>query len=310
MKFSEDRISFDHLYQQFQLSLKLQGKAPKTIDSYLRSFRRLADYFSCHPAKLTQQDLKLYFSDLVDTHSWSSVKIDRWAFKIFWEHVLEKEWNWPKVVKPPKVKTLPDILTIEEVGRIMSTLEKLRYRTCLFTIYSMGLRLGEGVNLKVSDIDSNRHQIHIRNAKGNKDRFIPLPETALNILRHYWASHRNPDLLFPSPYVEVKTMQRTTKIMDRGGVQAAFKLALRDCNIHKKASVRSLRHSYATHLVEAGVNLRLIQEYLGHASPTTTVIYAHLSKPSLTNSEALIQKLMGRFQYTKEKGFFIPNSDK
>ena len=184
MKFSDDRNAFNHLYQRFQLSLKLQGKAAKTMVSYLRSFRRLADYFSCHPAKMTQHDLKLYFSDLIDTHSWSTVKVDRWAFKIFWEHVLKKEWNWPKVVKPPKIKTLPDILTFDEVGRVMSTIEKPLYRTCLFAIYSMGLRLGEGVKLKVSDIDSQRKQVHIRNAKGNKDRLIPLPETALNMLRH------------------------------------------------------------------------------------------------------------------------------
>jgi len=158
------------------------------------------------------------------------------------------------VVKPPKIKTLPDILTLEEVGMIMRTIEKPRYRTCLFTIYSMGLRLGEGVNLKVSDIDSRRMKVHVRNAKGNKDRFIPLPETALNMLRHYWKNHENPVLLFPTPYVAQDTMRRTSKIMDQGGVQAAFKLALRDCNIHKKASVRTLRH-YA----ELGISATALQ---------------------------------------------------
>ncbi len=175
MKKFIDTKTFQQLHQQFSLTLKTQGKSLKTQDSYLRSFRRLALYFTQHPKELNQNDLKQYFSDLVDSHSWSTVKVDRWAFRLFWEHVLEKEWHWPKVVKPPRSKRLPDILTIEEVDRVMGNLEKLRYRACLFAIYSMGLRLGEGVNLKVSDIDSERNLVHVRNAKGNKDRFVFIP---------------------------------------------------------------------------------------------------------------------------------------
>lgn len=289
------------LHERFKREIKLQGKSPSTIDSYARSLKRLLTYFDCHPNELTKDDLKLYFSDLVTSRSWSTVKVDRWGLRLFWERILGKKWNWPDIVKPPRVKTLPDILTIDEVDRIMVALEKLRYHVCLFTIYSLGLRLTEGTTLKVSDIDSARMMVHIRNAKGNKDRMVPLPKQTLYLLRRYWVTHQNPNLLFPAVQFGPAKKKYTKKPMDKGGVQTAFKLATGDCNIHKKATVHTLRHSYATHLVEAGVNLRLIQEYLGHSNPNTTVIYARLSKPSLDNSEKLIQKLMDRFQFPRDK---------
>ena len=132
---------------------------------------------------------------------------------------------------------------------------------------------------------------------------IPLPKQTLYLLRRYWVTHKNPHLLFPAVQFGYAKKKYTKKPMDKGGVQTAFKLAVGDCTISKKATVHTLRHSYATHLVEAGVNLRLIQQYLGHANPNTTVIYARLSKPSLDNSEKLIQKLMDRFQFTRRKQF-------
>lgn len=302
-----DTTKFQTLHQQFQLDLKLQGKSPKTIDSYTRSIRRLVMYFNRFPEDLTPQDLKLYFSDLLDSHSWSQVKVDRWAFRHFWERILKRDWNWPNIVKPPTVKRLPDILSVEEVDHLINTTEKIRYRTCLFTIYSLGLRLSEGVSLKVGDIDSStRMQVHIRNSKGRKDRYIPLPGVTLKMLRHYWVTHHNPLLIFPNMRGGFDTIRSTQKMMARGGLQEAMKMALRDCKIQKKATIHTLRHSYATHLVEAGINLRLIQEYLGHASPTTTVIYAHLSKPSMIDAEAKINQLMSRFHFFgqgKQEGY-------
>ncbi len=301
--------TFVDLHERFKREIKLQGKSPKTIDSYARSLRRLLNYFDCHPQELTQDDLKLYFEELVSSRSWSTVRVDRWGLRLFWERILKKEWHWPDIVRPPKVKKLPDILSVEEVDRIMATLDRFRFRVCLFTIYSLGLRLSEGVNLKVEDIDSARMLVHIRNAKGNKDRMVPLPKQTLSLLRRYWVTHRNPTLLFPSVHLGKWKTGRTQNPMDRAGVQAAFKLALGDCNIHKKATVHTLRHSYATHLVETGVNLRLIQEFLGHSSPNTTVIYARLSKPSLDNSGELVQQLMDRFQFTRRKLLVLPESD-
>ena len=299
--------TFSELYEQFKREIKLQGKSPKTIDSYARSLRRLLTYLDCHPQKLTQDDLKLYFEDLVSSRSWSTVRVDRWGLRLFRERILKKQWHWPDIVRPPKVKRLPDVLTVEEVVRIMSLMDKLRYRACLFTIYSLGLRLNEGVTLKVEDIDSARMRVHIRDAKGNKDRMVPLSKPTLTLLRQYWRTHRNPTLLFPAVHLGKAKKSHTERSMAKAGVQTAFKLALEDANIHKRATVHTLRHSYATHLVEAGVNLRLIQEFLGHSSPNTTVIYARLSKPSLDNSGELIQRLMNRYQFIQRRNH--PDSD-
>lgn len=301
--------TFAALHERFIREIKLQGKSPKTIDSYARSLRRLLTYFDCHPQDLTQDDLKLYFDDLVSSRSWSVVRVDRWGLRLFWDRVLKKEWHWPDIVKPPKVKKLPDILTFEEVDRIMAALDKFRYRACLFTIYSLGLRLSEGVNLNVEDIDSARNLVHVRNAKGNKDRMVPLPRQTLMLLRRYWVTHRNPKRLFPAVHLGKAKRCHTQRAMNKTGVQAAFKLALSDCNIRKKATVHTLRHSYATHLVEAGVNLRAIQEYLGHTNPNTTAIYARLSKPAQDNSSELIQRLMDRFQFARKKLLLLPESD-
>ena len=301
--------TFAHLHKQFKRDIRLQGKSQNTIDSYSRSLRRLLTYFDCHPKELTPDDLKLYFDDLLNSRSWSTVKVDLCGLRHFWQRTLKTKWHWPDIVKPPRERKLPDVLTLEEVDQIMAAFEKFRYRVCLFTIYSMGLRLTEGTNLRVSDIDSARKLVHIRSAKGNKDRMVPLPSQTYHLLRRYWVTHRNPKLLFPAVQFGPTKKKYTDKTMDKGGVQTAFKLALGDANIHKKASVHTLRHSYATHLVEAGVNLRVIQEILGHANPNTTVIYARLSKPTLDNSEQLIGKMMDRFQFVRRKQLIQPEDE-
>jgi site-specific recombinase XerD len=168
----------------------------------------------------------------------------------------------------------------------------LRYRTCLTTIYSCGLRLQEGTRLQVSDIDSARSLIHVHHGKGGKDRYVPLPDSTLELLRQYWKTHGNPVWIFPASGrggIHRSTAQRPTPLSN---VQDAFRLALHQSGISKKASVHTLRHSYATHLLEAGVNLRLIQEYLGHNSPQTTALYTHLTSKAQEMATQLIHRLM------------------
>ena len=175
---------------------------------------------------------------------------------------------------------------MEEVKRILSCVHQRRYRVCLSTIYACGLRLLEGVQLQVNDIDSARQMIHVVQGKGGKDRYIPLPDSALVMLRQYWRMHRNPDWLFPS------SRQGAQGPMHETGVQKAFRAALRESRIHKDASVHTLRHSYATHLLEAGIQLRVIQLYLGHASPATTAIYTHLTSVTEIQSTNRINELL------------------
>jgi len=226
---------FNKLYQRHLRLLKLQGKSQKTIDAYSRSVRRVSEYFDCCPDKLTQVQLEIYFGELVDTHSWSTVKIDRNGLQFFWRHVLKRDWQWVNIIKPPKIHTIPDILTPVEIEQLIGKTRKLRYRVFLLTTYSMGLRLEEALSLQVGDIDAGRKRVHIRRGKGHKDRLIPLPDLTLLALRALWKKHRNPDLIFPNANGSPETIQKATTHMDRGGAQKAMKVVVAECGIKKKS---------------------------------------------------------------------------
>jgi site-specific recombinase XerD len=178
------------------------------------------------------------------------------------------------------------------VRLILSKVRLLRYRTCLATIYSCGLRLTEGTHLQVCDIDSSRMVIHIRHGKGGKDRYVPLPVSTLELLRSYWKTHRNPTWIFPAPSRGNNQAAVANRPMPYCSVQDAFRAALQESGINKRATVHTLRHSYATHLLEAGINLRQIQENLGHNSPKTTALYTHLTAQALQQTQQVINQLM------------------
>ena len=290
-----EQARFDELYEDMEQNLLLQGKRPKAIEAYTRAVRRVADYFDRCPDKLTAADLKKYFASLVESHSWSTVKLDRNGIGFLYRHVLDKPWEWLNIVKPPQVQTLPDILSREETLTVISAIRKLRYRVFFLTLYSMGLRLGEGLRIEVGDIDGGRQRVHIRNAKGGKDRYVPLPDVTLDVLRQFWTTHRNPRLVFPNPNGGVKLMSRATGPMDRGGVQKSLKAAVRDCGIHRKISPHSLRHGYATHLLELGVDLREIQAILGHARPETTARYAQLTEVTSAHAKERLGQMFQAF---------------
>ena len=187
---------------------------------------------------------------------------------------------------------MPVVLSQEEVFRIFKKIKLDGYRTCLFTIYSCGLRLTEGIQLKVPDIDGERGYIHVKNGKGGKDRYVPLPKVTLGFLREHWKTHRNPELIFP-----FNQKPATTKVtVPQRTIQGCFKRAYFQAGINKKASVHTLRHSYATHLLEAGVHLRAIQEYLGHSSLRTTSVYTHLTEVTEKKVFTIINQLMKSYK--------------
>lgn len=227
---------FNELYENHLRLLKLQGKSQSTIDSYSRAVRRVSGHFDCCPDQLTPDQLEHYFADLVDSHSWSTVKLDRLGLQFFWKHVLKIDWQWINIIKPPKVQTLPDILTVNEIERIIGATRKLRYRVFLLTAYSMGLRLEEALNLQTSDIDAERKKVHIRRGKGHKDRFVPLPDLTLCALRELWLKHKNPDWLFPNAVGSPEKIQKATNHMDKGGTQKAMKVVVEECGIKKKST--------------------------------------------------------------------------
>ena len=286
MKTPKEKSHFDTLYQKHLSALKRQGKADKTIDAYARAVRRLADSVEPPINQLSTDDLKSFFTSLIDTHSWSTVKLDLNGLRFFYKHVLDKELPWLDIVKPPKVQSMPDILTPDEIARIIHQTHDLRLQSFWFITYSMGLRLSETLNMTVSDIDRERHTVHVRQGKGRKDRFVILPQLSLAVLQRLWCSHRHPSLLFPSK--AVTNSAHASKTMHRGTIQRAFSKARKRCEINKHVSIHSLRHSYATHLIEAGLNLRSLQQQLGHSDPQTTARYVHLTEKSQQNSAELI----------------------
>ena len=229
-----EKARFDSLYQTHLRALKLRGFSESTIDVYSRAVRRVSEYHDCCPDQLTTEQLEIYFSALVDSHSWSTVKIDRIGLQFFWQHVLKLDWRWIDIIKVPQVRVLPDILTLAEIERLIGATRHLRYRVFLLVTYSMGLRLSETLALQVGDIDGERKLVHIRRGKGHKDRMVPLPDLAYAALQALWRKHRHPRLLFPNANGSMETIRNATTHMDRGGVQAAMKAVVTECGIKKK----------------------------------------------------------------------------
>jgi len=229
---------FDRQYQSHLKHLKLKGLQPKTIEAYSRAIRRIGNHFDHRIDHLTEPQLTNYFTELLATHSWSAVKLDLYGLKFYTQHVLKKPWVAPGLIRPPKSQRLPDIVTIDEARRIFAATRVLSYRVFYFTLYSLGLRLGEGLRLTVGDIDAVRARVHVRDAKGNRDRFVPLPTATHCLLRRFWASHRNPVLLFPNRHRGLAGAASATTPLDRGGVQTTLHKVIAACGL-KKTSPRT-----------------------------------------------------------------------
>ncbi|MFC5077820.1 Tyrosine recombinase XerD [Vibrio thalassae] len=285
---------YHSLYEQHLTNLKLQGKRPATIDAYSRAVRRISRYFDCCPDSLTPDQLKQYFASLIQTHSWSTIKLDRNRLQFFYRYTLNKQWQWLNIVKPPRTQTLPDVMTPSQVATLISHTHQLRYQVFFLTLYSMGLRLVEGLNLTVNDIDAQTMHVHIRNGKGGKDRLVPLPNRTLHALRAYWQTHRHPSWLFPGKGSHLDNP------MERGGVQKAMKRVLKQCGINKHISPHSLRHCFATHLLEQGVDLRSLQVLLGHASLNTTARYTRMTQQKHRDAALAINQMADALSITWE----------
>jgi len=221
---------------QYQLHLKhllLKGLQPKTIEAYARGMRRIGEYFSYRVGDLGEAELVEYFTDLMASHSWSGVKLDLYGWKFFTEHVLHKPWVAPNFIRPPKVSRVPDIVSVAEAQALSDATRVLSYRVFFFTLYSLGLRLGEGLALTVADIDAQRMRVHVRDAKGNRDRLVPLPEATLRVLRGHWRVHQHPRLLFPNRAGGLAGARAASSPLDRGGVQRALHQVAAGCGLKK-----------------------------------------------------------------------------
>lgn len=282
------------LRQRMIEDLQLRGYSESTQTLYVNSVRQLCEHYGKPPGRITEEDLRKYFLYGKNEKKWSrsTSTIALCGIKFFFENTLKRPWPTLLFIRPGREKKLPVVLSRDEVLRILANIQLLRYRVCLSTIYSCGLRLSEGINLRVKDIDRDRGVIAVRDSKGNKDREVPLPQKTLDLLRTQWKSHRNKCLLFPSATRGGTNMAMAQDPFSKSSVQSALYSAVKKAGINKKATVHSLRHSWATHLLEAGVNLRLIQVWLGHKSPSTTSIYTHLTEKAKTMAIKTINELM------------------
>jgi site-specific recombinase XerD len=257
--------------------LQLRGYSPRTVEAYLHPVAQLARHYHTAPDQLTQEQVRDYLIHLstVRKVSRSTHTIALCGIKFFYQHTLGREWKVFEIARPRAEKKLPAVLSRDEVARILAAVRIPVYRVCLSTIYTCGLRLLEGAQLQVPDIDGDRKLVHVHHGKGAVDRYVPLADATLTLLREFWRTHRNPLWLFPAT---PKSRSQTPGPISRSSLQSAFVRAVRQCGIRKQAHVHTLRHSYATHLLEAGVALQLIQEYLGHKSARTTTLYTHLTR--------------------------------
>jgi len=274
--------------------LILRGMSERTQESYIRAVRKLEQFTDKNAYKVTEEELRKYFIDLLEVKKFSvaAFKIAFYGIRFYYTATLQRKWPLFDQVKPKDEKKLPVVLSTEEVRRLLGAVKLFRFYAFLSTVYSCGLRLQEALNLQVGDISKDRMVIHIRNGKGAGDRYVPLPHATLTILRKYWTTHKNKTLLFPGLGRTGKGDSTTTEPMSRTSVQKTMKLALADAGIVKKAHIHTLRHSYATHLLEEGVSLKLIQQYLGHSLIQTTLIYVHLTKKCHDQAYTKIDRLM------------------
>ena len=268
------------LRQRFIEDMRLAGLSARTQEAYVHAVARLVSWVGKPPLRITEEDVRQHFLYLVQKQqvARSTATIALCAIKRFFEGTLGRTWTTLELARPAPETKLPAVLSREEGAGILALVRIPVYRACLATIYACGLRLMEGARLQLSDIDASRMAVHVR-GKGNHDRAVPLPEPILAMLRSLWRRHRSPTWLFPAPtrHGMEWSVANDAGPLNRSSLQSAFRRAVIRSGVHKAAHVHTLRHSWATHLLEDGVPLRAIQSYLGHSSPRTTALYTHLT---------------------------------
>ena len=264
----------------------------RTREAYLSYVVLIGRHYQCDPASLSEEQVREYFLFLRKTRNYSpsSIALRLASLRSFyWDHLqVGAQWKLWRELKVRRGKPLPTVLSREEVALLFSCVQRDRIRTVLRLIYHTGLRIREACRIEVTHIDAHARRLLVKNGKGGKDRYVPIAPEMVKDLRRFWSRHRHPRWLFPGVQCSWKMFKeplskRASKAespMNESGVQAAFKLALAASGIAKEATPHTLRHSYATHLLEEGVSIRLISQYLGHSSLETTLIYTHLTAVS------------------------------
>ena len=289
---------------QFQQFVELKDYRPATKIEYVRYVVKLAEHFQCDPATLTENRLREYFLFLRQHKHYkhSPMKAAKYSLLAFYLDCLKVQgWTVFQELRIAEPEVLPIVLSRPEVRSLLAAVREPRFGTCLRLIYHCGLRVGEAVAIEVQDIHGQETppRLHVRNGKGGKDRFVPIAKGMVKELREWWRLHRHPKFLFPSPgrgwadrtLSLSQSMTKATAPMSVNSVQMAYRLARAASGINDASTTHSLRHSYATHLLEEGVSLLQISKYLGHNSIETTVIYTHLTAISEAKTQAALAAL-------------------
>jgi len=290
---------------KFQQFVELKDYRPPTKKEYVRYVRKLAEHFGCDPLTLSEDQLRAYFLFLRQEkhYSRSPMKAAKFSLRSFFVDCHQRTgWTVFSEVRIAEPLILPVVLSREEVAAVLHAVREPRLRVCLELIYHCGLRVGEAVRVEVRDLHGSRSpqpRLHVRQGKGGGDRFVPMSPAMVAQLRHWWRQHQHPVWLFPGPgigwrergHTALEAAAKATTHLSVSAVQNTFRLARAQSGINAAATPHTLRHSYATHLLEEGVSLLQISRYLGHASLDTTVIYTHLTSISEARTRAALETL-------------------
>jgi len=264
---------------------ELRGYSLATLKCYVSHIKRFIDFHNKSPELLGDAEIREYLLHCITKKNLneSTVNTSYSALKFFYEITLEREWNFRKVFRRKVPRKLPVVLSKEEIKAILNSVDNLKHKAILTTIYAAGLRIGEAVKLKIEDIDSKNMQVIVRDGKGKKHRYSILSKSNLEILREYWKRYKPQEFLFEG--------KEQNSHITSDSVQRVFKKAKNKCGINRKASVHTLRHSFATHLLEAGTDICYIQRLLGHTCISSTTIYLHIRRMDLINIESPLETL-------------------
>ena len=264
------------LKQRMREDMQLRGLSPITQEAYITRVTLFAQYFKKLPDKLGEKEVREYLLHLINERhlSHGAVNLTYYALRFIYEVTLKRPWEVKKLPHPKTRKRLPVILNKGEVQRILSVTTNLKHKTILMLAYSSGLRVSEAVHLKVSDIDTARMTVMVREGKGSKDRYTMLSKVALETLIQYLRQYRPTSWLFPG--------MTPGKPLSRKSMALVIRAAKERAGIAKQATMHSLRHAFATHLLEAGADLHQVQLLLGHRSLRSTAVYLHVSREALS----------------------------
>jgi len=275
------------LREKMKMDMELKGYSPKTIKNYIYQVSNFAKFYNKSPELLKEKEIRDYLHYCITERKLSegTVNYINASLKFFYTKTLNRYWNMDKIPRIKEPRKLPAVLSPQEVKEIFDATENLKHKAILMTVYSAGLRISEVCNLKITDIDSKNMQILIREGKGKKDRYSLLSNANLEILREYWKRYHPKEYLFSGK-------GRTNAISPRS-VQNMLGKSIKKTTITKNATVHTLRHSFATHLLDAGTDICYIQRLLGHTRITTTTIYLHLRRMDLLNIKSPLDVLLG-----------------